>query len=282
MRWSLVFRVIGAVTALAAAALCLGLAWLGGAGARAYQAADHSAAADRYHLAAGSMPLERWKALFGEGTAMLAGGDAAAAEGPLSEAARIVPAGKECVVRINWSLAQERQGDEAAGRGATDEAIVFYETALATLREAGCPSRDDVAAEAERRLEEKLDELGQDSGSQAAPDGATDPNSGDTPDDPENLDDPADPDEPQDPSASGSPSSSSDPNGGAPSPSPSPSPDQSQSSEAENDSPKYDAETQRKLDELAEQAERAQRERDEYRQEGEYYESHRDWDSPIW
>ncbi|MDR3359924.1 MAG: hypothetical protein LBO20_04620, partial [Bifidobacteriaceae bacterium] len=101
---------VGLALTLGLAALAI--AWLGASGAKAYQAADQAKAQSRYR-AAGFMPFERWKAPFGQGTAILATGDGQGAEPPLARALETVPEAEECLVRINLSLAQETQGDAA-------------------------------------------------------------------------------------------------------------------------------------------------------------------------
>ncbi|MDR2566014.1 MAG: hypothetical protein LBC97_08135 [Bifidobacteriaceae bacterium] len=134
--------------------------WAGQSGARAYSSGDHAKAEDRYSLAGSFMMAERWKAWFGDGTAVLAGGNAARAEDLLKEALAGVPAAKECVVRINLSLAQERQGDQAAAADPLT-AQELYTEALETLRAGGCPAEDQTAAEAEQRLELKRKDPGE-------------------------------------------------------------------------------------------------------------------------
>ncbi|MDR1188141.1 MAG: hypothetical protein LBK95_11920 [Bifidobacteriaceae bacterium] len=139
------------------AAVWLAMVWFSGrAGDRAYADQEFSGAEDRYSLAGSFMPFERWKALFGRGTAVLADGNSSRAEDLLAEALERTPVAKECLVRVNLSLAQEFQGDDAAASGFEREAKDLYETALKTLRDGQCPARDDTAAESEERLEEKL------------------------------------------------------------------------------------------------------------------------------
>ncbi|MDR1442312.1 MAG: hypothetical protein LBJ02_08005 [Bifidobacteriaceae bacterium] len=191
------------------AALVLGLAvwmaliwWAGSSGAKAYAGDRYQTAEDRYSLGASFMPLERWKSKFGRGTAVLAAGNPSRAEDLLAEALERVPRSKECLVRVNLSLAQERQGDDADGSGFALEAKGFWEAALRTLRDGDCPAKDTTAAAAEQRLLEKLnppeeedpkdpEEDGEepDDGTGQAPDGDEDsPNEGDNPSDEPNDD----------------------------------------------------------------------------------------------
>ncbi|MDR2377976.1 MAG: hypothetical protein LBD70_00925 [Bifidobacteriaceae bacterium] len=148
----------GALLALAAA-VWLGLVWWGGrTGGEAFAAGEYADSEERYALAGSFMPAERWKALFGAGTAVLAGGNPTRAEGLLEEALEGVPEAKECLVRVNLSLARERQGDDAALGGDRLGAVEFYRLALQTLRDGDCPALDDTAAEAADRLELKLED----------------------------------------------------------------------------------------------------------------------------
>ncbi|MDR0628006.1 MAG: hypothetical protein LBG11_12265 [Bifidobacteriaceae bacterium] len=130
--------------------------WVGQDAAKAYGAGDYELADERYGLANAITPFERWKPMFGQGTAVLASGNDSRAEGLLAQALELTPPAKECLVRVNLSLAQERQGDTAAAAGHTGTAASFYQTALSTLRDGDCPAQDETAAEAEQRLEEKL------------------------------------------------------------------------------------------------------------------------------
>jgi tetratricopeptide (TPR) repeat protein len=231
--------VILALAALAAA-LWLALVWFWGrGGAEAYRAGEDARAESRYSLAASLMVAEKWKALFGQGTAVLAGGDAARAEGLLEGALELTPSEKECVVRINLSLAQERQGDEAGAAGDSALAAELWQTALDTLRAGRCPARDDTAAEAQERLNLKLESAGEDdSGGDSSGAGQDDP---DDPDDQEGQEGQEDP------------------------PSPSPSPGPAEPSDAPSDpaepDDELDADLQERLDRLRDQTRRGQLER---------------------
>ncbi|MDR1633729.1 MAG: hypothetical protein LBS27_02145 [Bifidobacteriaceae bacterium] len=149
-------RFAGAAAAVLAGIWLASIWWMGQSGAREYHAQDYQTAQDRYSLAGSFMVAERWKAWFGDGTAVLAADNPARAEELLKQALSTVPAAKQCVVRINLSLAQERQGDQADARGDQAGATEFYTTALETLRAGECPVLDDTAAEAAERLELKL------------------------------------------------------------------------------------------------------------------------------
>ncbi|MDR0595073.1 MAG: hypothetical protein LBG60_17850 [Bifidobacteriaceae bacterium] len=149
-------QVVGAALALLLAAW-LTLVWWGGrTAAAAYRATDYTLSEDRYSLAAAFMVAERWKAHFGAGTAVLESGNPARAEDLLRQALAEVPDERQCVVRVNLSLAQERQGDAAQLVGDRPLAVDFYEAALQTLRDGRCPALDDTAAESEERLTLKL------------------------------------------------------------------------------------------------------------------------------
>jgi hypothetical protein len=236
---------------------------LGASGEKAYQSGDFEAAEGRYRLAAGSMPLEGWKARFGEGTAALAGGGLARAERILERALADVPAAEECVVRVNLSLAQELQGDSAAEAADREGAVAFYTEALATLRDGGCPERDEVAAEAERRLEEKLEDQSHEEPSPSPSSSPSPSPSGQGSPSPQPSGGPS---QSPSPSPSEAPASPSPSSGGSGSPSPSPSP----SADPQQD----------KLDRLDERNRSGQRERNENR-EGRDYRPPRG-DRPIW
>jgi tetratricopeptide (TPR) repeat protein len=130
--------------------------WWGQSAAKAYRDEDYDKAAERYSLALSFMPFERWKGLFGQGTAVLANDQAPRAQELLTKALEVTPPDYQCPVRINLSLAMERQGDDAVGAAGTARA--FYEDALATLEDAGCPDKDEKAAESAERLRQKLEE----------------------------------------------------------------------------------------------------------------------------
>jgi hypothetical protein len=269
MRWQLAARLGVALALLAAAGLAGAIWWLGSSGEKAYERRDWALAATRYTAAEGAMPFESWKAAFGEGTAMLAAGVATRAEVPLARALETVPDARQCLVRTNLSLAQEWQGDGAAALDDWAGAVERWEAALATLREGDCPAQSQVAAEAERRLEEKL----QSSETETEPE--TEPET-------ETSDDPSS-------SASPSPGGSGSPGSGSPSPSPSqsdaggsasgsPSPGES----GQADQPSVDPNTQRKLDRLEDLNEEARRERGDDREYEDSRNSRRDSDTPIW
>jgi tetratricopeptide (TPR) repeat protein len=257
MRWGLVVRLVLAAAAVAGAALCVAVAWLGASGSSSYQGEEWARSEARYAQASRIMPFEAWKGWFGEGTAILAGGDAAAAEPVLEEALERVPAARECLVRVNLSLAQERQGDAAQDNGDRSKAVEFYNEALETL--ADCPESDEAADDSRQRLEDKLAEQEADE---------------------ESPDEPG-PDE-RNPSQEPSP-------GGTPSPSPSGSQGSGESGTASGspdatepgeDGPSVDPGTQRKLDRLDEQNRTGQRERQDT-DESRRYRPPRS-DIPIW
>jgi hypothetical protein len=160
MKWApRLARIVGAVVifALGTVAVCW---WqLGRMGSNAYGVDQFDKSAKHYHLGSSSMVFERWKALFGEGTAILADGQAARAETVLVEVLEMAPAAKQCTVRDNLSLAQELQGDAAAESDNATTAAAFWEAALVSLRDGSCPETDEIAAEAEQRLEDKLDRV---------------------------------------------------------------------------------------------------------------------------
>jgi tetratricopeptide (TPR) repeat protein len=247
MNGRLAGRLAGAVALVLTAALCFVVTWLGGSAAQSYRTDGFDLAESRYGTASRVMPFERWKAPFGEGTAILATGDPGRAEGVLTSALARTPAAKQCLVRINLSLAQELQGDAAAEAEDTERAVEEYEAALETLRDRDCPARDQVAAEAEERLERKLDRQAAESKS-------------DDPDKPDPTPSPT-------PSATGSGSGSPSPSptssgggGGSASPEPSPSGGPSTGGDPE----------QSKLDELLERNRIGRQERTENRESRAY------------
>jgi hypothetical protein len=266
MRWRLAARIAGAAVLLAAAALALAIWWLGSSGAKAYAAGQWALAESRYARAEGAMPFERWKAPFGAGTATLSNGDAEGAETTLKRALETVPAAQECLVRINLSLAQERQGDAAAEAGgeAGVNPAERWETALATLRDGDCPASSEQAAQAEQRLEEKLGQSADQSDqSEPEPDPSQDPS--------------------QSPSDSASPSpSESGGEGQSGSPSTSPEPGGESGQPSQEATPSLDPETQRKLDQLEELNDEARRERGDNREYKDSTGTIPKQDTPIW
>ncbi|MDR2347210.1 MAG: hypothetical protein LBD90_01040 [Bifidobacteriaceae bacterium] len=259
MRWSLVARVAAAAAVLVAAALAALIWWQGRAASQAYAAGEWGLAESRYAQAGRLMAFERWKAPFGEGTAILAGGDAEGAEEPLELALARAPEGRQCLVRTNLSLAQETQGDSAAEAGDRAGAVERWQTALATLRDGDCPAQSEVAAEAEARLELKLQDPDQE---QPEPEGEGQPDSED------------EPQPTSDPSQSGSPSSGSGP--------PSQQPSQSPSQPSGGGEPSLDPEAQRKLDRLEELNDEGRRLRGDMREYQDFRETEQDWTRPIW
>lgn len=267
-------RLIGGIMLFALGLFSVVIWGFGLAGERRYEAGEYQEAVGPYASAAGIMPFERWKAQFGQGTALLAGGDPAEAEVALAEALETVPEKHECSVRINLSLAQEIQGDDAVAAGNPETAATFYEQALATLRDGGCPSTDEVASEAEERL---LDKLVQASEGTSGEDGDQDED--------QESPSPTPTASPSEPSPGSSPSGTPSENGGSPSPSPSESGGGSGSpspSASPSEGPSVDPETQDKLDELNDLGRRSNRERTENREYERDSSRWYDYNRPVW
>lgn len=135
------------------------------AGTSAYEDAAHNTAADRFELLADVVNVvEPWKAHFNTGTAVYASGDFFNATTDLEIALELVPrspdgeppAGPECDVRTNYSLALEGLGDEALAAGDPAMANNYLTQAQTMLAE--CGQSNEQAEEAEERQEQSQQE----------------------------------------------------------------------------------------------------------------------------
>ena len=173
---------VSAVPALAAVALAvklLSVGYLGGQAAGAFGSGDQASAASAASGLGIANFVERHKAPFAAGDALVLSGDYAGARTLFEASLADATPADECKVRVNLVLSIERLADrtaETAGPAdAGTEAAKLYNDGLAVVKEApsGCFSPDgnqgnatgadgegDRLREAEERLQAKADKLG--------------------------------------------------------------------------------------------------------------------------
>jgi hypothetical protein len=170
---------VSAVPALAAVALAvklLSVGYLGGQAAGAFGSGDQAAVASAASGLRIANIVERHKAPFAAGDALVLNGDYAGARTLFEASLAGAPPADECKVRVNLVLSIERLADQTAEPGnAGTDAAKLYDDGLAVVKDAptGCFSPDgsqdsangadgegDRLREAEGRLQAKADKLG--------------------------------------------------------------------------------------------------------------------------
>ena len=180
----LLWSALPALLALAVALKLLGAAWSGGQAADAFARNDVPAAESAAAALGVANFLERHKAPFAAGDALVLRGDYAGARTAFEAALADAPPADECPVRVNLVLSIERLGDAAAGGDGAD-GVALYGEALAVANDApaGCfeeggADRDGAGERlqaAEQRVADKIERLrdpaapGTDSGTDSTP-----------------------------------------------------------------------------------------------------------------
>lgn len=166
----LLWSALPSLLALAVAAKLLGAAWSGGQAADAFARNDAPAAASAAAALGAANFLERHKAPFAAGDALVLRGDFAGARTAFEAALADAPPADQCPVRVNLVLSIERLGDAAAAGDGADGATGarLYAEALAVAGDApaGCfeegPDPDGPGQRlqaAEQRLAGKIERL---------------------------------------------------------------------------------------------------------------------------
>ncbi len=118
----LLWSALPSLLALAVAAKLLGAAWSGGQAADAFARNDAPAAASAAAALGAANFLERHKAPFAAGDALVLRGDFAGARTAFEAALADAPPADQCPVRVNLVLSIERLGDAAAAGDGADGA----------------------------------------------------------------------------------------------------------------------------------------------------------------
>lgn len=173
---------LSAVPVLAAVALAvklLSVGYLGGQAAGAFGSGDQASVASAASGLGVANIVERHKAPFAAGDALVLSGDYAGARALFEASLADAPPSDECKVRVNLALSIERLADQAAepggaGAQAGTDAAELYDDGLAVVKAAppGCFSAEggedgangadgegDRLREAEQRLQSKADKL---------------------------------------------------------------------------------------------------------------------------
>ncbi|MEO8863164.1 MAG: tetratricopeptide repeat protein, partial [Candidatus Saccharimonadales bacterium] len=136
---SLPFTVIALIIGIKLVSLSALTSW----GIKAYSTKDYSASASRLKPLLFINRMERYKAPFNEGTALLQAGKYQEAQKQLEESLKYVPDKKECTVRINLAISLEMQADLLAGNQKYDQAIIVYDQAKAVIAQGSCARKVD-------------------------------------------------------------------------------------------------------------------------------------------
>ncbi|MDR6508750.1 hypothetical protein [Arthrobacter oryzae] len=169
---------VSAVPVLAAVALAvklLSVGYLGGQAAGAFGSGDQASVASAASGLGVANIVERHKAPFAAGDALVLSADYAGARALFEASLADAPPSDECKVRVNLVLSIERLADQAVEPGgAGPEAAKLYDDGLAVVKAAppGCFSAEgsqdgangadgegDGLREAEQRLQSKADKL---------------------------------------------------------------------------------------------------------------------------
>lgn len=109
-------------------------------GRLAYAAGDFAASRDAFDRNHPVNVLERWVAPFNSGAAGHRAGDYGGAVDDFTQAVRTVPHARECTVRINLAMSQERIGDLAVTAHDLVGARTAYQAGRLALLDGHCPT----------------------------------------------------------------------------------------------------------------------------------------------
>ena len=144
--------VLGLVPLLLALALSVKVGMMLGLddrGRSAFSGGDFERASSAFAANGTLNVFEPWVAAFDQGTADYRLADYATARDLLEEALLVVPAERECLVRINLALTLEALGDAGLADSRRDLAEAFWREGIAVLDEGSCrdPAADNSTEE---------------------------------------------------------------------------------------------------------------------------------------
>lgn len=144
LHWLLIPGALSLALLVGAGSLAAQLVFLS-AGNSAWQGGDNPGAEQQYSRSMAASVLNAWIPVHNRGVARFGQSSWDAAAADFEESALFAPAGRQCTVRLNWSLALESGADALRDAGDVPGALVRYTQAEVVLAATSC---DDSPAAA--------------------------------------------------------------------------------------------------------------------------------------